>query len=312
MTTILVNNPIHQAGIQRLEDAGFDVIEGPLKGDTLKEALSTARGLVVRSGTTVTPTLLDQAPQLEAIARAGVGVDNIDLDACEERGITVFNTPNASTNAVAELTIAHMLSIARHLPHALPATKRGDWVKSDCRGFELQGKTLGIIGLGRIGARVATLAQNLGMTVESYDPFISPEEATELGIQHHHEDPTHLAPRADLLTVHTPLTPQTEGVVDAAFFQDADGIVVINTSRGGIIDEDALLDALNDGTVLGAGLDVYETEPPGAIPLLEHPRVSATPHIGAQTEEAQRKAATHAADGIISTLKGDPPGTQIV
>jgi D-3-phosphoglycerate dehydrogenase len=311
MTTILVNNPIHEAGLAALRQAEFDVVEGPLEGDELEEVLATARGLVVRSGTTVTPELLDAAPYLEVIGRAGVGVDNIHLDACEEREVVVFNTPSASTNAVAELALGHMLSVARHLPRALPATRDGRWVKSGCRGRELADRTLGVVGLGRIGARVAELAQGLGMEVEGFDPHVSDDRARELGLDALHDDVTALA-AADVVTVHTPLTDATRGLLDAAFFEHAEDLVVVNTARGGIVDEDALLDALEGGRVLGAGLDVFEEEPPGKHPLLDHPRVSATPHIGAQTEEAQRKAATLAAEGILGTLEGDPPPSRIV
>ncbi len=312
MTGILVNDPIHPAGINRLEDAGLDVIQGPLEEDALDEALSTIQGMIVRSGTTVAEAMLDDAPHLTVIARAGVGVDNIDLDACKDRDVVVFNTPQASTNAVAELTLAHMLSVARWLPRALPTTRQGKWAKKDCRGIELAERTLGVVGLGRIGAHVVSLAQSLGMDVHAHDPYVDEVQARQRGVEHLHEDPEDLAPIADVLTVHTPITPDTRGLIGEAFFDAASDLVVVNTARGGIIDEAALLDALEDGTVLGAGLDVFEDEPPGDHPLFKHPRVSATPHIGAQTEEAQRKAGTLAADGILSTLDEDPPETRIV
>ncbi|PSG96213.1 hypothetical protein BRD56_11840 [Thermoplasmatales archaeon SW_10_69_26] len=312
MSTILVNDPIHEAGIQRLEEAGHDVVQGPLEGKRREQVLGEARAAIVRSGTTVDEALLDEAPELEVVARAGVGVDNIDLDACEARDVTVFNTPDASTNAVAELTLAHMLSVARHFPRAQRAMPQGEWPKSDCRGVELSGRTLGLVGIGRIGARVAELAQAFGMDVHAHDPYVDEARADELGIQLH-EDPGAMAAHLDVVSVHTPLTPETEGLVGGAFFDAAEApLVVVNCARGGVVDEDALRGALEQGTVAGAGLDVYETEPPEDRELLQHPRVSTTPHIGAQTDEAQRACARLAADGILAIFDGSEPDTRIV
>lgn len=313
MATILVNDPIHDAGIQRLEDAGHDVVEGPLEGKRREEVLQETVAAIVRSGTTVDEALLNAAPNLDVVARAGVGVDNIDLDACKARGVVVFNTPDASTNAVAELTIGHMLSVARHLPRAITTMRQGEWTKSDCRGTELSGKTLGLVGIGRIGARVADLAQAFGMEVHAYDPYVDEARAAELGIEVLHEDVLEMASRIDVASIHTPLTPETEGLVDEAFFgASEEPMIVVNCARGGILDEDALLMALENGAVLGAGLDVYEQEPPGDDPLFEHPRVSTTPHVGAQTDEAQRACATLAADGVLEVLEGGEPDTRLV
>jgi len=312
MSTILVNDPIHEAGIQRLEEAGHDVVQGPLEGKRREQVLGEARAAIVRSGTTVDEAFLDEAPELEVVARAGVGVDNIDLDACEARDVAVFNTPDASTNAVAELTLAHMLSVARHFPRAQRAMPQGEWPKSDCRGVELSGRTLGLVGIGRIGARVAELAQAFGMDVHAHDPYVDEARADELGIQLH-DDPEAMAAHLDVVSVHTPLTPQTEGLVGEAVFDAAEApLVVVNCARGGVVDEDALRGALQQGIVAGAGLDVYETEPPEDRELLQHPRVSTTPHIGAQTDEAQRACATLAADGILAIFDGSEPDTRIV
>lgn len=312
MATILVNNPIHEAGLAKLREAGHEVLEGPLTGKELDQALAEARGMIVRSGTTVTEEMLSKAPDLEVIGRAGVGVDNIDLDACQDAGVAVFNTPTASSNAVAELTLGHMISVARWLPRAITTMREGEWAKKDCRGVELADRTLGLVGIGRIGARVAELAQAFGMSVEAYDPYVTEERARELGVDPLHEDLLEMAPRADVVSIHTPLTPETEALVGSEFFSRAEEMIVVNCARGGVLDEEALLAALDDGTVLGAGLDVYEEEPPGVDALVEHPRVSTTPHIGAQTDEAQRKAGTFAADGVMAVLEGGEPDTRIV
>jgi D-3-phosphoglycerate dehydrogenase len=312
MATILVNDPIHEAGTQRLEAAGHDVVQGPLDGKRREKVLGEARAAVVRSGTTVDGDFLNEAPNLEAIGRAGVGVDNIDLDACKAHGVVVFNTPDASTNAVAELTLAHVLSVARHLPRSHREMPEGNWPKSECRGFELFGRTLGLVGIGRIGARVAELAQAFGMTVEAYDPYVDEERADELGLARLHDDVHAMAGNLDVVSIHTPLTPETEGLVDDAFFAEArEPLVVVNCARGGVLDEDALLEALDDGPVVGAGLDVYEEEPPGATPLLDHPRVSSSPHVGAQTDEAQRACGVLAADGVLTVLEGGEPDTRL-
>ncbi len=313
MATILVNDPIHEAGTDRLEAVGHDVVQGPLEGKRREQVLAEARGMIVRSGTTVDEELLNAASQLEVIARAGVGVDNIDLDACKARGIAVLNTPTASTNAVAELTIAHMLSAARNLPRAIRSMQEGDWPKSDCRGVELGERTLGLVGIGRIGARVAELAQGLGMSVHAHDPYVEEHRAEEIGVEVLHEELLDMAPHVEVISIHTPLTPETRGLVDGAFFGAAEQpLIVVNCARGGVVDEDALLTALDNDAVLAAGLDVYETEPLGQHPLAEHPRVSTSPHVGAQTDEAQQACATLAAGGVIDLLEGEDVENRLV
>lgn len=313
MATILVNDPIHRDGITALQDAGHTVLEGPLEGAELDEALGRIEALVVRSATKATAELLEKAPRLKVIGRAGVGVDNIDLGVCRERGITVVNSPSASSNAVAELTFAHLLSVARNLPLAIETLKDGAWEKKRCAGFELKGRTLGLVGIGRIGARVAELAQAFGMTVEAFDPYVTDDRATALGVSKLHGDVLALAPRCDLVSVHTPLTPETKGLVGKAFFEAAkDGVAVVNCARGGVVDEAALLEALGSGKVSGAGLDVFETEPPGATALVKHPRVSVTPHIGAATGEAQSAAGTLVARDVVTVLEGGKPDGLVV
>lgn len=312
MAVILVNDPIHPSGVEALRDAGHEVLEGPLEGTDLEAALARIEGLVVRSATKADAKFLERAPQLKVIGRAGVGVDNIDLEACKKRGITVVNSPTASSNAVAELTFAHLLSVARNLPLALSTMKEGDWAKKQCTGFELEGKVLGLVGVGRIGARVAELAQAFGMTVHAFDPYVSEERATAMGVTLH-GDVFELAAASNVVSVHTPLTPETKGLVGAGFFDAApEGLVVVNCARGGVVDEGALLGALESGKVAGAGLDVFETEPPGATALVKHPRVSVTPHIGAATDEAQTKAGTMVAADVGRVLAGEEPESRVV
>lgn len=310
MATVIVNDPIDPAGVSLLEEAGYDVVEQP---DDLQDHIGEAAGLIVRSATKVTPALLDQAPELKVVGRAGIGVDNIDLEACKANGVVVANTPTASTNAVAELTFAHMLGVIRNLPLAKVTMAQGEWPKKACRGNEIQGRTLGLVGIGRIGARVAELAQAFGMTVEAYDPYVTEERAAEIGVATLHEDVLELAASSEIVSIHTPLTPETEGLVGKAFFGKApEGLVVVNCARGGVVDEGALLEAIEAGKVHGAGLDVFAKEPPGKTPLVEHPRVSTSPHIGAQTDEAQRAAGVQVAKAVQAVLEGNDPESRIV
>ncbi len=312
MATIIVNDPIHPDGVSTLEDAGHTVVETP-EADEFDQAIASAKGLIVRSATKVTPGLLERAENLQVIGRAGIGVDNIDLGSCEERGIVVANTPSASTNAVAELTLAHILAVHRNLPMAITSMREGKWEKKACRGNELAGRILGLVGIGRIGARVAELAQAFGMTVEAYDPYVTDERAEEIGVRRLHDEVTDLAERVDVVSIHTPLTPETEGIVGKRFLEHArEGLVVVNCSRGGIVDEAALLEAIEAGKVHGAGLDVFEEEPPGRTLLTDHHRVSTTPHIGAQTEEAQRAAGVQCAEAILAVLQGGEPESRVV
>ncbi len=260
--------------------------------------------LIVRSRPRVTADLLAAAPALRVVGRAGVGVDNIDLDAARARGVVVVNAPAATTEAVAEHTLALLFAVARRLAEADASMKAGRWDKKRFMGIELAGRTLGLVGVGRIGAAVARRAAALGMTVLGYDPYLTPATLRSRGAEPVTSLPDLLA-RSDVVSVHVPLTPATRGLLNReAFAYMKDGVIVLGTARGGVIDEDALLDALRAGKVRGAGLDVFATEPPGATPLVTHPRVVATPHIAAQTEEAQARVARDIAQEVLAALRG--------
>jgi D-3-phosphoglycerate dehydrogenase len=260
--------------------------------------------LIVRSRTTVTPQLFEAAGQLKVIGRAGVGVDNIDLEAARSHEVTVVNAPESTTLAVAELTIGLMLAMAREIPRADAGMKQGAWLKQEISGLELHGKTLGILGVGRIGAEVAKRASAFGMTVLGYDsrysnPEIKVRVAEPVGL----ED---LYARSDFVSLHLPLTDETRSMVNVqAFGQMKRGVRIVSVARGGILDESALLNALESGQVAGAALDVFASEPPGASELVRHPNVIATPHIGAQTAEAQSRAAEDIANEVLAALKGE-------
>jgi len=261
--------------------------------------------LIVRSRTKVTPPMFEAAGQLKVIGRAGVGVDNIDLEAARSHEVTVVNAPESTTLAVAELTIGLMLAMAREITRADAGMKQGAWLKQEISGLELHGKTLGILGVGRIGAEVAKRASAFGMTVLGYDsrysnPEIKVRVAEPVGL----ED---LYARSDFVSLHLPLTDETRSMVNVqAFGQMKLGVRIVSVARGGILDESALLNALESGQVAGAALDVFASEPPGASELVRHPNVIATPHIGAQTAEAQSRAAEDIANEVLAALKGEP------
>lgn len=270
------------------------------------EALNTMDALIVRSRTQVTAqALLAGAPRLKVIGRAGIGVDNIDLEAARTQGVVVVNTPQAATISVAEHTLALMFALARHTPRADASMRRGEWIKAKLRCTEVHGKILGIIGMGHIGAATAQRATALGLRVLGFDPFLSEDEIRDRGA-----DPTtmdELLSHADYISVHVPLTEETHGLIDAqAFARVKPSARLINTSRGGIVDETALLAALDEGHVAGAALDVFAHEPPGLTPLVEHPRVISTPHISAQTNEAQARVSTDIATEVLAALQGEP------
>src|SRR6267142_4746869 len=300
---IFVADDISDSGLQPLRDAGFIVEKQvKLKPVELRAALNDCAGLVVRSETKVTSDLMDSATALKVIGRAGVGVDNIDVPAATERGIVVMNAPDGNTITTAEHTIALLIALARRVPQANISLKSGKWDRKRFIGVELQGKTLGIIGLGRIGRVVASRAGAFGMHIIAYDPFIAPEQARDLEIE--------LAPldevfaRADFLTVHTPLTAETRGIVGReAFTKMKKGVRIINCARGGLVDEKALEEAITNGIVAGAALDVFVQEPPPADhPLLALNEVIATPHLGASTTEAQEGVAFTVAEQMRDYL----------
>jgi D-3-phosphoglycerate dehydrogenase / 2-oxoglutarate reductase len=273
--------------------------------DDLAKLIADYDALIVRGQTRVTAAVLDAAPNLKVVGRAGVGVDNIDLEAAKKRNVTVVNAPSSTTVAVAELTMGLLLAIARDLPRGDATMKQGKWSKKDFQGVELNGKTLGIIGFGRIGMEVARRANAFGMNLIIYDPNV-----TEHELEHGNAEPVSLQDLfawSEFISLHLPLNVHTRDLIGPmAFSQMKDGVRIISTARGGIIDEAALLAALNSGKVAGAALDVFEKEPPGLTELVSHPRVIATPHIGAQTAEAQSRAAAEIASEVLSALQGKP------
>ncbi len=298
--TIGIADAIHESGRRWLEDRGARVLveDAALKDPAQLDAL------IVRSRTKVTRDLLSRMPNLKVVGRAGVGVDNIDLEAARARGVIVVNAPQATTEAVAEHTIALLFAVARSIPQADATMKQGRWEKKRFMGIELAGRTLGLIGLGRIGAAVARRARGLGMQVVAYDPYLRPEAIRERGAEPMAslED---LYARADVVSVHVPLTKETRHLIDQeAFARMKDGVILLCTARGGVVDEEALLQALESGRVYAAGLDVFAQEPPGATPLVTHPRVVATPHIAAQTREAQARVALDIVQEVWAALTG--------
>ena len=310
---ILITDGLKPAGQTILSrEAEVDDRNG-ISAAELLAVIGNYDAVIVRSRTKITAEVLEAGkPRLKVVGRAGVGVDNIDLEAAKARGIKVVNAPQASTNAVAELAIGMMFALARRLTEADASMKRGEWLKKQLTGTELHGKTLGVVGMGRIGSRVGALAKALGMEIIGYDPLIPAEEISRRGAQPVATLPE-LYAQADVITLHVPLTPQTRGMVNAeAFAQMKPGVMIICAARGGVIDEDALHEALESGQVGGAGLDVFATEPPGASPLVSHPRVVATPHIGAQTKEAQNRVATDIATEVLAALDGQKLRWQIV
>ncbi len=304
---VLITDPVHPEGLAWLRQHGVEVIQ-VLSGDIedVRSVLPEVDGWMVRSRTRVTAELLEQARRLKVVVRVGVGLDNVDVEAASRRGILVTNTPQATTDSVAEHTLALMLALVRQVVDAAVSLREGRWEKKRFVGRELSGKVLGVVGLGRIGSAVARRARALGMEVVAYSPSRPVERARALGVDLA-VSLEELYGRADVLTLHVPLTPQTRGMIGAqSFAQMKDGVFLVNCSRGGVVDEQALLEALESGKVAGAALDVFEVEPPPPDhPLLRHPRVIATPHVAAQTEEAQRRAAIEAAQKILAALRGE-------
>jgi D-3-phosphoglycerate dehydrogenase len=300
---ILVTDEVSNSGLQPLREAGFRVDKRVgLTHEELRTAINDYAGLVVRSETRVTADLMDSGTALRVVGRAGVGVDNIDVPAATERGIVVMNAPDGNTNTTAEHTIALLIALARRVPQANSSLKSGNWDRKSFIGVELQGKTLGVIGLGRIGRTVAARARAFGMKIVAFDPFIAPEQARDLEIE--------LAPLnelfagADFITIHTPLTVETRGLIGRdAFGRMKQGVRIINCARGGLVDEGALYDAITSGIVAGAALDVFAEEPPSANhPLLALDEVIATPHLGASTTEAQEGVAYTVAEQMRDYL----------
>ena len=300
---IFVADDVSDTGLQPLRDAGFIVEKRPgLDAAALREAISDCAGLVVRSETKATADLMDSTSTLRVVGRAGVGVDNIDVPAATERGIVVMNAPDGNTITTAEHTMALLIALARRVPQANSSLKSGRWDRKSFIGVELQGKTLGVVGLGRIGRAVAARARAFGMKIVAFDPFIAPEQARDSEIELAPLD--ELFASADFITVHTPLTAETRGVIGReAFARMKPGVRIINCARGGLVDESALYDAIKSGTVAGAALDVFVNEPPPPDhPLLLLDEVIVTPHLGASTAEAQEGVAFTVAEQMRDYL----------
>ena len=250
----------------------------------------------------MTRQVIEHGVNLKAIGRAGIGLDNIDLEAAKEHNIKVLNTPGATSISVAELALGHMLALARHIPQATASLKAGKWEKKRFMGVELYGKTLGIIGIGRIGREVAKRALALGMDLLAYDPYVKEESVRDLGVKLLPLDD--VLAHSDYITVHVPLTEETRHLLSTEeFAKMKDGVRIVNCARGGVVDEEALYEALVSGKVVGAALDVFEEEPPKESKLLQLDNVIATPHIGASTVEGQRRAGVEIAEKMIEALK---------
>jgi len=305
MPRVLVTDKLSPAGLKILEAAeGIEVVNCPgLSPEEVREALKEADGIIIRSGTKLTAELLEGQKRLKAIVRAGVGVDNIDREAATREGIVVMNTPAGNTISTAEHAVTLMLSLSRNIGPAHASMQQGKWERSKFTGSQVAGKTLGIIGLGRIGQSVAQRALGFEMEVVGYDPFMSPERAGELGIKLV-DTVDEVTTVSDYITVHTPLTDETRDLINAERMKNMKpGVRIINCARGGIVNEDDLVEAVNSGHVAGAALDVYVNEPlDPESPLLKTPNILCTPHLGASTDEAQELVAEEAADIMIGYL----------
>jgi len=300
VTRVLIAEPIADAGVELLRER-FEVDVG-LNGD-LAEQIGAYDAIVIRSATKLTADVLERAERLKVIGRAGVGVDNVDVEAATRRGIVVANAPESTVVSAAEHTIGLLVALSRNIPQAHAALKEGRWERGRYGGIELQGKTLGVLGFGRIGQQVARRALGLGMRVVAYDPFVAKERFRELGAERV-ESPGEVWKAADFLTLHLPLTDATRGSLGKeAFGKMKDGVRVINAARGELIDEGALLDALRAGKVAAAALDVFSAEPYTG-PLLELDNVVVTPHLAASTEEAQDRAGVIVAEQVVAALEG--------
>ncbi|MFH2011916.1 MAG: phosphoglycerate dehydrogenase [Pseudomonadota bacterium] len=303
MKKILVSDNLSEVGIQILKDTPnihVDVCTN-LSKEELKEKIKDYHGLAIRSATKVTADVIDAAKKLMVIGRAGIGLDNVDIEAATKRGIVVMNAPEGNMITTAEHAIAMMLSLSRNIPQATASMKANKWEKKKFRGKELFDKTLGIIGLGRIGSIVADRAKGLKMNIVAYDPFISEEKAREMEIELLSLD--ELFERSNYITVHVPLSEGTRNIINKkAFKKMKDGVMIINCARGGIVNEKDLYEAIKSGKVAGAALDVFEKEPPEDNPLFSLDEVICTPHLGASTDEAQENVAIAIAEQISSCL----------
>jgi len=308
---IIITDGLHESGLQILSKYALVDNSQDISAAQLKETIADYDAMVVRGQTQVTAEIFSAASSLKVVGRAGVGVDNIDLAAANQHRVTVVNSPFATSQAVAEHVIGLVFALARSIPAADASLKSGLWHKRQFLGVEIKDKILGIIGMGNIGSRVASLAKALGMQVVGYDPLIPEDEIARREAQ-----PVNfldLLSQSDFISIHVPLGADTRGLINGESFGAMKrGMRLICAARGGIVDETALLSALESGQVASAGLDVFAKEPPGMSALVSHPRVIATPHIGAQTSEAQARASVDIAQEVMAALKGEPLSWQIV
>ena len=303
MTKVLVADAMSSRAETVLREGGIEVlVKTKQSEDEICKLVSDVDGIIVRSTTRITPRVLEAAPRLKVIGRAGVGVDNIDVPAATARGVVVMNTPFGNTTSAAEHSVAMLLALARNIPRADQKLRGGEWDKKSFTGVELSGKTLGVVGLGKIGQKVARAALGLDMRVLAFDPFVTAERAEEIGVELGELD--QLLTQSDFLTLHVPLNEKTGNLIGAgALARMKPSARIINVSRGGVVDEDALCAALRENRIAGAALDVYSREPVTGSPLFDLPNVVATPHLGASTEEAQERVAEDVARQFVTFFK---------
>ena len=308
---IIVADGLDGRGLEILSEAAQVDERAGISPEELIKVISEYDALIVRGQTRVNAEVFSAASNLKVVGRAGVGVDNIDLAAANLNNVTVVNSPYATTQAVAEHVLALLFSLARSIPTADETMKSGLWRKKQFMGVEIKDKVLGIIGMGNIGSSLAQMSKSLGMQVIGYDPLISAADIERRGANPVNIQELYV--QSDFISIHVPLNPETRGMINGGSFGTMKrGVRLICTARGGIVDETALLAALESGQVAGAALDVFAKEPPGMSALVSHPKVVATPHISAQTAEAQARAAVDIAREVLAALQGDPLRSKIV
>jgi D-3-phosphoglycerate dehydrogenase len=302
--SILVSDGLAEVGLEQLRHHAEVILDD-------RTALGRVDAWIVRGATRVDSAALNAAaPRLRVVGRAGVGVDNIDLEAARRNGVTIVTAPEATTTAVAELTLGLMLALARHIPSADAAVRRGEWPKTSLMGSELHGKVLGLVGFGRIGRAVAGFAAAFGMECLAFDPNLADDVICTGGAEP--RSLSSLLAASDFVSLHLPLTTETRGMFDrSCFAQMKRGARLVCTARGGLIDEQALHEALEDSRLAGAALDVFAQEPPGRSALLQHPQLIATPHLGAQTSEAQDRVALEITREVLAALRGERPRSRL-
>jgi D-3-phosphoglycerate dehydrogenase len=303
MARVLIADPIAESAIQKMKDAGLEIVLRDASSDgPIEEHIKGFDGVVVRSATKITRDVIDAADKLKVVVRAGVGLDNVDREAAKEKGVQVLNTPEAPTVSVAEMVLSLMFSLSRNITKADSSMKDERWEKKKLAGVELWQKTLGIVGFGRIGQEVAKRAKALEMEVLAYDVIDIDNQCKECGAKIATLD--EIIEKSDYISLHVPLLPQTKGMIGAAEFEKMKSTAfLINTARGGVVDEDALLQALDEGKIAGAGLDVFENEPPTDWKLVKHPNLIATPHLASSTKGAQVRVGDLTSSKMINALK---------